>query len=91
MLSQECQTVVLKLLLRSLMVYPQNLACATKIVTQRVHIPSAEYWSGHAVLMGTHNMGFYEELSEIIIKNSSCVYYEFSALIQYYKKKVFRK
>ena len=66
-LSQECQTAVLKLLLRSLMVYPQNLACAPKIVTQRVHIPSAEYWSGHAVLMGTHNIGFNEELSKIII------------------------
>ena len=80
------------------MVYPQNLACAPKIVTQRVHIPSAEYWSGHAVLMGTHNMGFYEELSKIIIKYSSSVksdiynvYYDFSALIRYYKKKVFRK
>ena len=83
------------------MVYPQNLACAPKNVTQRVHIPSAEYWSGHAVLMGTHNIGFYEELSKIIIKYSSSVksdlvaydiiYYDFSALIWYYKKKVFRK
>ena len=80
------------------MVYPQNLACAPKIVTQRVHIPSAEYWSGHAVLMGTHNMGFYEELSKINFKYSSSVksdiynvYYDFSALIRYYKKKVFRK
>ena len=80
------------------MVFPQNLACVPKIVTQRVHIPSAEYWSGHAVLMGTHNIGFYEELSKIIIKYSSSVksdiynvYYVFSALIRYYKKKVFRK
>ena len=80
------------------MVYPQNLACAPKIVTQRVHIPSAEYWSGHAVLMGTHNIDFYEELSKIIIKYSSSVksdiynvYYDLSALIWYYKKKVFRK
>ena len=64
-LSQECQTAVLKLLLKSLMVYPQNLACAPKIMTQRVHIPSAEYWSGHAVLMGIHIIGFYEELSKI--------------------------
>ena len=61
-LSQECQTAVLKLLLRSLMVYPQNLACVPKIMTQRVHIPSAEYWSGHAVLRGIHNIGFYEEI-----------------------------
>ena len=44
------------------------LACAPKIMTQRVHIPSAEYWSGHAVLTGIHNIGFYEELSKIIIK-----------------------
>ena len=42
-------------------------------MTQRVHIPSAEYWSGHAVLMGTHNIGFYEELSKINIKYSSSV------------------
>ena len=41
---------------------PQN--CDTK---------SAEYWSGHAVLMGLHNIGFYEELSKIIIKYSSSV------------------
>ena len=34
-------------------------------MTQRVHIPSAEYWSGHAVLTGIHNIGFYEELSKI--------------------------
>ena len=70
----KCQTAVLKLLLRSLMVYPQNLACAPKIMTQRVHIPSAEYWSGHAVLTGIHNIGFYEELSKIIIKYSSSLY-----------------
>ena len=55
------------------MVYPQNLACAPKIMTQRVHIPSAEYWSGHAALTGIHNIGFYEELSKIIIKYSSSV------------------
>ena len=55
------------------MVYPQTLACAPKIMTQRVHIPSAEYWSGHAVLTGIHNIGFYEALSKIIIKYSSSV------------------
>ena len=56
------------------MVYPQNLACAPKIMTQRVSYPqSAEYWSGHAVLTGIHNIGFYEELSKIIIKYSSSV------------------
>ena len=30
------------------MVYPQILACTPKMGTQRVHVPSAEYWSGHA-------------------------------------------
>ena len=50
------------------MVYSQNLVCAPKIVTQ-----SVEYWSWHAILMGTHNIGFYEELSKIIIKYSSSV------------------
>ena len=51
------------------MVYPQNLACAP----QNCDTKSAEYWSGHAVLMGTHNIGFYEELSKIIFKYSSSV------------------
>ena len=53
------------------MVYPQNLACAPKIGTQRVPISSAEYWSGHAVLMSTHNIGFYDELGKIIKYSSS--------------------
>ena len=81
------------------MVYPQNLACAPKIMTQRVHIPSVEYWSGHAVLTGIHNIGFYEELSKIIIKYSSSVksdkvvydIYISLLCLRYYKKKVFRK
>ena len=30
------------------MVYPQILACTPKMGTQRVHVPSAENWSGHA-------------------------------------------
>ena len=84
-LSQECQTAVLKLLLRSLMVYPQNLG----VHHQGSHCPqncdtkSAEYWSGHAVLMGTHNIGFYEELGKIIIKYSSSVKSDKVALMIY--------
>ena len=31
------------------MVYPQILACTPKMGTRRVHVPSAENWSGHAV------------------------------------------
>ena len=30
------------------MVYPQILACTPKMGTQRVLVPSAENWSGHA-------------------------------------------
>ena len=40
---------------------------------ERVHIPSAECWSGHAGLTGIHNISFYEELSKLIIKYSSYV------------------
>ena len=46
------------------MITPALQNCDTK---------SAEYWGGHAVLMGTHNIGFYEELSKIIFKYSSSV------------------